>query len=214
MTYPPPPPPPSQELIDHQAAQLAWAQKHKPHLFPAYVPLLPPPVPVVAPAPIPVACPAPVPVPVAPPKRKINARSKGQRGEREIVDLLQEVVDTTRTRHKLEPIVLQRNTLQAHLGGCDLHGLEGFSVEVKFQEIDYNSAWWAQAVRQAGATKIPILFYRRSRQAWTVKFRAYVNTPKDRDQIEIDITCNEVDFISWFKEALDEACVDEMQRLK
>jgi hypothetical protein len=153
---------------------------------------MPPPFPVPQPAP-------------PPPKPKINARSKGQRGERQVVKLLQVVVDRVRVSRGLPPIVLQRNALQAHLGGEDIHGLDGFSVEVKWQEIGYSPAWWQQCLTQAERSKAsPILFFRASQQKWSIKFRAFVNTPLDRDQIEMDLVTNIDDFIEWFATAYDE----------
>lgn len=169
----------------------------------------------VALAPIP-APPTPVaPVPVVDKPKRINVRAKGQRGEREIVDLLQGLVDPIRSKYHLAPTVLQRNSLQAHLGGADLHGLDGFSVEVKFQENATVPAWWRQCLAQANKSGgVPVLFYRASRQPWVVMLRAFVNTPLDRDQIEMDLTLSLADFTEWFKEAYDEACVEEIQKLK
>lgn len=171
-----------------------------------------------APPSLPVAVPASSEAPIAPPAsmmpRRINARSKGQRGEREVIDLLQERVNHIRSIYSLEPVLLQRNTLQAHVGGEDIHGLAPFSVEVKFQESEYQTAWWDQCIRQAGTALTPILFYRRSRMPWTVKLRAYLNTPGDRDQVCMDVVTTLPYFMVWFEEAYDEACVNEMQRLK
>lgn len=137
--------------------------------------------------------------------QKINARSKGQRGEREIVKSLQEQVDSIHRLYHQEPITLQRNALQAHLGGADLHGLEGFAVEVKFCENETLGSWWAQCLRQAEKLKaVPVLIYRASFQPWTVKLRLFANTPKDMDQIEMDVTVSWEDFIVWFKDAYSE----------
>lgn len=150
-------------------------------------------------------------LPIQKPGPKINVRAKGQRGEREVVKLLQAVVDVVRRRKSLPPIVLQRNTLQAHLGGEDLMGLDGFAVEVKFQENENVPAWWRQAISQAvkrsqvtGQPHVPILFWRASRSKWSVRFRAYVNTPGDRDQIEMDLETSVEEFIEWFGNAYDE----------
>ncbi len=201
--YPPPPPPPVLTSSGYQAD---------------YVPPqdVPPPRPLACPPPtgqIPPLPPRPVPVVVAaaPVARRINVRQKGQRGEREIIDLLQIVVNTTRAKYKLAPVLLQRNTLQAHVGGCDVHGLAGFSIEVKFQECDFNPAWWRQCLKQAGPTNVPILFWRGSRQPWKVVMRVFVNTPKDRDQIQMDVAISYGEFNEWFLEAYDEACVNELQ---
>jgi hypothetical protein len=135
---------------------------------------------------------------------RINIRNKGQRGEREVVKLLQSVVDVVRARRGLSALAVQRNTLQSDQGGHDLAGLGPFSVEVKWQETPYNDAWWRQCLAQAGGSMIPILFYRQTRQPWKVKFRCFVNTPNDRDQIEMDATVGIEDFIEWFGDAYDE----------
>jgi len=157
---------------------------------------------------------APSPIPTAT-KKRINVRAKGQRGEREVIDILQTYVDDVRLRYRLQPVVLQRNTLQAHLGGCDIHGLPGFAFEVKFQENVQVSQWWLQTVRQAtNLNAIPVLLYRAVRQPWIVKFRVFANTPLDRDQIELDVTVTLEDFLTWFVEAYDEACVSELQTLQ
>lgn len=177
-----------------------------------YAAALPSPAPPLAS--LPVAAPVALAPPAAMMPRRINARSKGQRGEREVIDLLQERVNHIRSIYALEPVLLQRNTLQAHVGGEDIHGLAPFSVEVKFQESEYQAAWWDQCIRQAGDTLTPILFYRRSRMPWTVKLRAYLNTPGDRDQVCMDIVTTLPYFMAWFEEAYDEACVNELQRLK
>lgn len=174
--------------------------------------MYPPPPPNVIP--IPIAMPVPGVMPQPQPRSRINVRQKGQRGEREVVSLLQGVVSTIRARYSLAPLTLQRNALQAHLGGADLHGLDEFAIEVKFQENTNVPAWWRQTIAQAGGTRVPILFYRGSRQPWTVMMQCYMNTPKDRDQVEMTVTTTLEDFMSWFEEAYDESCVTELQNLK
>lgn len=136
---------------------------------------------------------------------KINARSKGQRGEREVISLLQPVVNRVAAAHSLTPPVLQRNALQAHLGGNDIHGLDWISFEVKYCENEQLGPWWNQTLRQAAKNEaVPVLFYRCNNAPFKVMFRAYLNTPKDRDQIEMDVVTTVEDFLSWFENALDE----------
>lgn len=151
---------------------------------------------------------------------RINVRAKGQRGEREVVKIIQDVVDRVRAAHKSEPIVIQRNALQAHLGGCDIHGLDGFAIEVKMQEVENIPGWWKQTVSQAAKLSIPnkvphvpILFYRRNGRPWSVKWRAYVQTPRDRDLIELDVEAELSDFVEWFEAAYDEAMTEWAQTL-
>jgi hypothetical protein len=168
--------------------------------------------------------PAPVavnPPPATTPRARINVRAKGQRGEREVVKIIQDIVSRCRARYGLDDQVIQRNALQAHLGGCDLHGLEGFAIEVKWQENENLPGWWRQAVSQAEALSkpnrvphIPILFYRRNGRPWGVKWRAYVQTPRDRDLIELDIEADLADFVEWFENAYDEYLIEISQTLK
>lgn len=161
----------------------------------------------VAPAPIPVQV-IPVPTPaITTVKSRINVRAKGQRGEREVVDILQKLVSTIRSQYQLGDVLVQRNQNQSWQGGPDLHGLEGFAIEVKYQEQDWNNAWWKQTVEQGEKFKgVPILFYRRNGAKWKVMMRVFVNTPRDNDQIEMDVTVSLGDFTTWFVDAYSERC--------
>ena len=97
------------------------------------------------------------------------ARNKGQRGEREVVKLLQPVVNKVYKNFDLEPPEMKRNLMQSREGGYDLVGLDWLALEVKFQENEQINSWWQQTLRQTSASQIPVLFYRRARQPWRVK---------------------------------------------
>lgn len=130
-------------------------------------------------------------------KRARSSRNKGKNGEREIIALLQPVVNEVYVAHEMEPPRLQRNLLQADLGGCDVHGLDWFAPEVKFHETSYAPAWWAQAVKQAGSRRVPVLFYRRSRIDWQV--RMYVTLCQG---CTVAATVDVPAFLKWFRLAL------------
>lgn len=100
------------------------------------------------------------------------SRNKGKRGEREIVDMLQPVVNRLYRACGVEPPILQRNTLQSDMGGCDIVGLQWFAPEVKRQEGGSVNAWWAQAKAQAKDGQVPVLFYRRNGEKWKVRMEA------------------------------------------
>ena len=85
------------------------------------------------------------------------SRQKGQRGEREICKLLAEKLGGE----------YKRNLMQTQDGGYDVLGLEGFAIEVKFQEKLSIEKWYKQTVDQADG-KIPVLFFRRSREPWRI----------------------------------------------
>lgn len=141
---------------------------------------------------------------------KVNARNKGQRGEREVVRLLQDVANAVTTRLQVDPILLQRNQMQSWKGGDDIHGLDWIAFEVKFCEAEQLPAWWRQCLAQAAAKRaVPCLWYRSAGQPWKVRVRLYANTPGDRDQIEMDATVDSTDFLSWFENALVEQLVPE-----
>lgn len=124
-------------------------------------------------------------------------RNKGKRGEREIVDLLQPVVNEVYVAHGMDPPLLQRNLLQSDKGGCDVHGLAWIAPEVKFCETFTLAAWWSQAERQAGGDKVPVLFYRRSRVDWQVMMRATL-APGCTTVATVSMGA----FLTWFRMAL------------
>ena len=86
------------------------------------------------------------------------SRQKGQRGEREICKILAEKLGGE----------FKRNLMQTAEGGYDVLGLDGWAVEVKYQEKLQIEKWWKQAVEQSSATKKPVLFFRKSREDWRV----------------------------------------------
>jgi hypothetical protein len=96
--------------------------------------------------------------------------NKGKRGEREVVKLLQAVVDKVHNEKSsgLDCPRLQRNTLQSDKGGFDIVGLDWLAVEVKYHETLAVKQWWQQTVKQAKPGQQPVLFYRKSRSPWHV----------------------------------------------
>ena len=86
------------------------------------------------------------------------SRQKGQRGEREICKLLAEKLGGE----------YKRNLSQTQDGGYDVLGLDGWAIEVKFQETLSIEKWWKQTVEQSSKTKKPVLFFRKSRTDWRV----------------------------------------------
>ena len=107
-----------------------------------------------------------------------RSRNKGQRGEREVIKLIQPIVDRVCEEVGCIPIPLERNLIQAHKGGADLHGLDWLALEVKYQETENLTAWWRQCVEQAKEHQTPILFYRRNFvREWRVKMYGHLLIP-------------------------------------
>ena len=85
------------------------------------------------------------------------SRDKGARAERELFALLSDELG----------FVVRRNVDHARAGGADGIEIEGIAVEVKRHERAAVPTWWRQTCEQAkGMQRLPILFYRKSREPW------------------------------------------------
>lgn len=127
----------------------------------------------------------------------INSRSKGQRGEREVRDFLQKVVDEVAFEKKMlfAPEV-KRNLMQSMEGGHDLVGIPGIAVEVKFCENPQVDKWWEQTLKQASrANSIPVLIYRKTRNPWQVVL--FVSIPCGDEHIGCRATISLSAFLDW-----------------
>ena len=110
-------------------------------------------------------------------------RQKGHDGEREIVKLLQPIVELVLGEKKL-----QRNLQQTRQGGHDICGLEHLAIEVKRCETLEIEKWWKQTLRQAamlGGDAIPVLLFRQNRGKWRVMMYGRIGLMTCR--VEIDM---------------------------
>lgn len=103
------------------------------------------------------------------------SRNKGQRGEREVLQMFLHSMERVETETGLagDSARIKRNTLQSDRGGDDLHGIPLVSVEVKRAEVLSLNSWWQQCARQAEAMQqdkplLPVLFFRQNRKPWRV----------------------------------------------
>ena len=69
----------------------------------------------------------------------VNSRSKGKRGEREILNIIGEKIG----------LRLERNLQQSDQGGADCLAIDGWAIEVKRVQKESLTAWWDQAMMQA-----------------------------------------------------------------
>ena len=113
------------------------------------------------------------------------SRQKGQRGEREICKILSEKLGGE----------FKRNLMQTSEGGYDVLGLDGWAVEVKFQETLKIEKWWKQTVEQSSPEKKPVLFFRKSRTDWrvVVPYAEDTITQDYYSVIPLDDFCEQVD---------------------
>jgi hypothetical protein len=127
----------------------------------------------------------------------LMSRAKGKAGEREVIAILQPVVNQVFELFDEEPPRLQRNSLQSDGGGSDIHGLDWMALEVKFHKDESVNTWWAQTVRQAGKKKVPILFYRTNNRPWRVVMFGLLGTPSAG--LTCRVTVSVEDFLAWFR---------------
>lgn len=138
------------------------------------------------------------------------SRNKGKRGEREIIDLLQPVVNEVRAHFELEELILKRNTLQADRGGSDIAGLPWLAAEVKLHAKLQVALWWKQTCDQRSMGQIPVLFYRMDRQrTWTVRMMGSVFMGPRELVDAMDFSMEH--FLRWFRVVLVYQCEKELQ---
>jgi hypothetical protein len=126
------------------------------------------------------------------------SRNKGQRAERDVIKLLQPILDRVAVETNTVAIELTRNLAQAHKGGDDVWGLAWLSIEVKHQETYHLNDWWEQAKAQARGHAKPVLFYRRNGVQWTVRMLVKVPTsPATFIWFPADLTLGR--FLHWFE---------------
>lgn len=133
----------------------------------------------------------------------VNARAKGQRGEREVVKLLQPVVNRIYGEHGLAVVDLERNLMQSRNGGYDIVGLDWLALEVKRHEKVIQSGvngWWAQTLRQCQAGQEPVLFFRPNQLQWTVRMLGYLCIgPNGGQRVRSTVTVDIATFMVWFE---------------
>jgi hypothetical protein len=114
---------------------------------------------------------------------KSFAKDKGARAERNVIQLLQPIVDKVYSELGKPVPKLQRNSLQSDGGGFDIVGLDWIALEVKHQEKMKINDWWAQTIRQATdgniTNRLPVLFYKSNGLKWHVMMEGLVEIEKD-----------------------------------
>lgn len=128
------------------------------------------------------------------------ARNKGQRGEREVRDLIQPIVDKVCAELGLDAMEIKRNLNQSREGGHDLIGLSWIAIEVKRQEVLQLDKWWIQAEEQAmriSSSAIPVLIYKQNRQKWRVRMIGWLHGGDCGCKGLVDIGLP--DFLAWFE---------------
>lgn len=127
----------------------------------------------------------------------VMSRNKGLRAEREVLNLLQAVVNEEFEHAQVEPPILSRNLVQTREGGYDIVGLDWLALEVKHQETFHVADWWRQTCRQAAEGQEPVLFYRRNKVRWRVMLMGFIAAGSKAVATPVDITLDS--FVAYFK---------------
>lgn len=135
----------------------------------------------------------------------VNARSKGQRAERQAIDILQPVVNEIYAMYGMQGDdipTLQRNTLQSDQGGYDIVGIPWLALEIKHQEKLQVDKWWEQTVRQAKCGAEPVLMYKQNNVKFRVRVMVTVPIYKSSDCLSTVIELSLESFILYFRSRL------------
>ena len=137
----------------------------------------------------------------------INAKSKGQRGEREVIQILQPIIDKVfedADELNADNIpALQRNVDQVRGGGYDIVGIDFLALEVKCVETLALDKWFEQTKSQAGKDQHPVLLYKQKRKGWRVVMFGFIpcGNKKIRTNVNIEMSA----FIVWFETMLKQS---------
>lgn len=109
-----------------------------------------------------------------------KSRDKGARGEREVIRILQPVVDEVCAEVGMPSFELIRDTRQRfEAKHYDVFGLPWMAFEVKYREdMSGIESWWKQTRDACRPGQIPVMFYRRNHGRWRVRMRAPISVVK------------------------------------
>lgn len=132
----------------------------------------------------------------------VNIRQKGANCERKIANDLNVAINVVLLERgmALPPVpIVQRNQNQSAVGGGDLTGTFGMSIEVKCQEQLSINTWWKQCTEAAERNaEIPVLLYKQNRRGF--KCVTLVQTwVEGAPGHWVRATMEYEDFIEWFK---------------
>lgn len=134
----------------------------------------------------------------------INIRTKGQQGEREVCQLLENlarpVLAELGYNIPYDPPLFQRNQNQSAVGGSDITNPFNLCIEVKRQEQLNINAWWKQCKEASEAFGgVPIVMYRQNgKRKWNVVMEGFLPIPVTK-QLHSRVFLGHDEFETWFK---------------
>ena len=124
---------------------------------------------------------------------------KGKRAEREVVNILQPIVERVCQREGVECLKLQRNLKQTQEGGCDLDGLDWIAIEIKHHKTPSLGSWWSQCLRQATKGRAAVLIWKPHGGKWRVRMTGQLPLA-DGTAIKTVVDIDHLDpFLVWFE---------------
>lgn len=91
----------------------------------------------------------------------MNSKAKGNRGERELANLLKSQGHEN----------AKRGQQYCGIGQADVVGIEGIHIECKRQQQVSDEKWLQQSERDAKPNEIPVVIYRRNHEKWKILIR-------------------------------------------
>ncbi len=142
----------------------------------------------------------------------MKAVHKGRMAEREVINMLQPILDVIWSKADLIAPKLERRGLG--FAGQDITGLEWLSFEVKHRKQVSLGSWWkqceAQAVRRNGCYVVPVLLWKGHRTGWNVRLGGFIDWQERRRFVDITIE----EFKWWFYTRAKEQFEYERQKLE
>ncbi|QDP52342.1 MAG: putative protein D14 [Prokaryotic dsDNA virus sp.] len=140
----------------------------------------------------------------------VHVVNKGKAGEREVVKLLQPIVNEVYESLRMQPPDLLRNQMQTAVGGYDICGLPWIALEVKRQEQLSLNAWWKQVTTACCNGEVPIVIFRQNRKKWRILMPAWLHTGgKGHQQCRAEVDLDT--FLTWFRERCKYEAIKESE---
>lgn len=131
------------------------------------------------------------------------SRNKGARGEREVIAILQPIVDSVCEETGQPRFELRRNPTQRFKGKeYDVIGLPWIALEVKRQEnLSGLGSWWKQTLDATRPGQTPVLVYRKNHSPWKVRMKVPVDI-ENRLNVMCVVDVDWDTFLFWFRQRL------------
>jgi hypothetical protein len=135
------------------------------------------------------------------------SRNKGAGGEREVIRLLQPIVDRVCAACGCPSFELIRDGRQRYQKKLyDIFGLPWLSMEVKRVENQSGiEGWWRQVLAATKEGQIPVLLYRQNHGKWKVRVKVRIHCGgkgASARYVRTVVTMTWEGFCAWFEQKL------------